>query len=121
MLLYGRNLVVFFPGGFVAQMVKCLSTIQETQVRSLGGKISWRRKWQFSSIFLPGEFQAQRSLAGYSPWGREESDTTQPLTLLLFQRRYPARARQGRCSSDSSPVLCNAFALNQEAIVPPLI
>ena len=27
-------------------------------------------------IFLPGEFQGQRSLAGYSPWGHKESDTT---------------------------------------------
>ena len=106
----------------VAQTVKNLPEVQETWVRSLWvAKIPWRREWQPTPVFLPGEFQAQRSLAGYSPWGREESDTTQPLTLLLFQRRYPARARQGRCSSDSSPVLCNAFALNQEAIVPPLI
>ena len=51
--------------------------IQETGVWSLGGKISWRRKWQFSSIFLPGKFQAQRSLAGYSPWGHKEPDTTE--------------------------------------------
>ena len=29
--------------------------------------IPWRRKWQPSPVFLPGEFHAQRSLAGYSP------------------------------------------------------
>ena len=29
-------------------------------------------------VFLPGEFQGQRSLVGYSPWGHEESDTTEP-------------------------------------------
>ena len=29
----------------------------------------WRRKWQPTPVFLPGEFQGQRSLAGYSPWG----------------------------------------------------
>jgi len=28
-------------------------------------------------VFLPGEFHGQRSLAGYSPWGRKESDTTE--------------------------------------------
>ena len=28
-------------------------------------------------VFLPGEFHGQRSLVGYSPWGREELDTTE--------------------------------------------
>ena len=39
-------------------------------------KIPWRRKWQPTPVFLPGEFHGQRSLTGYSPWGRKESDTT---------------------------------------------
>ena len=33
------------------------------------GKISWRRAWQPTPVFLPGESHRQRSLAGYSPWG----------------------------------------------------
>ena len=33
------------------------------------GKISWSRKWQSVSVFLPGKFHGQRSLKGYSPWG----------------------------------------------------
>ena len=36
----------------------------------------WRRKWQPSPVFLPGEFRGQRRLVGYSPWGLTESDTT---------------------------------------------
>ena len=40
------------------------------------GKIPWRRKWQPTPVFFPGEFQEQRILAGYSPWGRKELDTT---------------------------------------------
>ena len=40
------------------------------------GKISWRRKWQPTPVFLPGESRGQRSLAGYSPWGCKESETT---------------------------------------------
>ena len=32
-------------------------------------KILWRRKWQPTAVFLPGESQGQRSLVGYSPWG----------------------------------------------------
>ena len=39
-------------------------------------KISWRRKWQPTPVFLPGKSQGQRSLAGYSPWGPKESDMT---------------------------------------------
>ena len=31
------------------------------------------------SVFLPGEFHGQRSLVGYIPWGRKESDTTERL------------------------------------------
>ena len=46
-------------------------------------KLPWRRKWQPIPVFLPGEFQGQRSLAGYSPWGHKESDMTEWLTLSL--------------------------------------
>ena len=44
------------------------------------GKIPWRRKLQPIPVFLPGVFRRQ-SLAGYSPWGHNESDTTECLTL----------------------------------------
>ena len=37
----------------------------------------WRRKWQPTPVFLPGESHGQRSLVGCSPWGRTESDTTE--------------------------------------------
>ena len=43
------------------------------------GKIPWRRKWQPTPVFLPGKSHGQRSLVGYSPWGRKESDTTKRL------------------------------------------
>ena len=39
------------------------------------GKIPWRRKWQPSPVFLLGKCYGQRSLAGYSPWGRTKSRT----------------------------------------------
>ena len=47
------------------------------------GKIPWRRAWQPTPRFLPGESHGQRSLAGYGSWGRKESDTTERLTLSL--------------------------------------
>ena len=40
------------------------------------GKIPWRRKWQPTPVFLPGESHGQRNLVGYSPWGRKELVTT---------------------------------------------
>ena len=44
------------------------------QYRILGfdpwvGKITWRREWLSTPVFMPGEFQGQRSLVSYSPWG----------------------------------------------------
>ena len=43
-------------------------------------KIPWRREWQPTPAFLPGESHGQQSLAGYSPGGRKESDTTEWLS-----------------------------------------
>ena len=43
----------------------------------LGTVNSWRRKWQLTPVFLPGDAHGQRSLAGHGPWGRRESDTTE--------------------------------------------
>ena len=40
-------------------------------------KIPWRRKWQSTPVFLPGKSHGQKSLVGYSPWGRKESDITE--------------------------------------------
>ena len=38
---------------------------------------TWRKKWQHTPVLLPGESHGQRSLAGHSPWGRRELDTTE--------------------------------------------
>ena len=44
------------------------------------GKIPWRRAWQPTPIFLPGESHGQRRLVGYSPWGCKELDTIEQLS-----------------------------------------
>ena len=41
------------------------------------GKIPWRTAWQPTPVFLPGESQGQRRLAGYSPQGCKDSDMTE--------------------------------------------
>ena len=41
--------------------------------------VSQRRRWHPTPVLLPGKSHGQRSLVGYSPWGREELDTTERL------------------------------------------
>ena len=53
-----------------------------------------RRKWQPTPVFLPGESHGWRSLVGYSPRGRKESDTTE-----RFHLTSPHQCRRYRFNS----------------------
>ena len=48
------------------------------------GRIPWRRGWQPTPVFLPGESHGQKRLVGYHPWGHKESNTTEQLRLFIF-------------------------------------
>ena len=51
-------------------------------------------RWQPTPVFLPEESREQRSLAGYSPWGHKESDTTEWLRWCILEgRKEVQRAR----------------------------
>ena len=51
----------------------------------------WRRKWQPTPVFLPGESQGQRSLVGCCLWGRTESGTTEaPQQQQLMKVQWPS-------------------------------
>ena len=63
-----------------------LPAMRETWVQSLGWEDPWRRAWQPTPIFWPGESHGQRSLVGYSPWGCTESDTTEQLSTAQHSR-----------------------------------
>ena len=70
-------------------MVQNLLAMRETQVRSLGQEDPLEEGLATVPVFLPGEFHGESSLAGYSPWGHKESDTTERLsahTLSHIQR-----------------------------------
>ena len=75
-------------GYLVAQRLKRLPAMWETWVRFLVRKIPWRRKWQTTPVFLPGESHGQRNPVGCSTRGCKESDTTERLHFhFLFQHR----------------------------------
>ena len=61
---------------------------------SLSTFMHWRRKWQPTPVFLPGESHGQRSLVGFSPWGRTESDTTEVMWQHSPQGPLPVSHRQ---------------------------
>ena len=69
----------------VAQTVKNLPAMKETQDRSLGWEDPLGRGMATAPVTLPGDFHGQRSLVGYSPAGHKESDTTERLTLSLCE------------------------------------
>ena len=64
------------PGG--PQSMGSLRVGQDSATSpSLFTFIHWRRKWQPTPVFLPGESQGRGSLVGCRPWDRTESDTTE--------------------------------------------
>ena len=63
----------------VAQTVKRLPAMPETQVQSLGRENPLEKEMATHSSILAWKSHGQRNLVGYSPWGRKESDTTERL------------------------------------------
>ena len=77
-----------FPGGLEGKVSAC-NVRDPGSIRDPGfdpwvGKIPWRRKWQPTPVLLPEKSHGWRSLVGYSPWGRKESDTTERFHLRLI-------------------------------------
>ena len=65
--------------------------MQETWVQSLAQEDPWGTKWQPIPVFLPGKFPGHKSLAGYSPRARKESDTAEQLNnnkKVLYQSTF---------------------------------
>ena len=65
----------------MGQTVQNLPAMQETGVRSLVWEDPLEKGMATQPSILPGVVHGQKSLAGYSPWGCKESDTTESLTL----------------------------------------
>ena len=76
--------------GLIAQMVKkiCLQC-GRPGFHPWVGKMPWRRAWQPTLVFLPGESHGQRSLVGYGPWGHRELDTAEQLSTNSLGLKGP--------------------------------
>ena len=86
-----HNIYSVIWASLVAQMVMNLLAMQETRIRSLDQEEPLEQGMVPTPVFLPGEFQGQRSLVGYSPWDHKESDTTERLThthIHIFSHVY---------------------------------
>ena len=69
-------------------------------------KIPWRRNWQRTPVFLPGKLHGQRSLVGYSPWGRRvRHDSATEHALMHWQGHnwYLAYWGQESCKCPTTP------------------
>ena len=71
-------ILVFSSLTLVSPMIWQIS--RASNERCIFGKIPWRRDWLPTPVFLPGEFQWQRSLAGCTPWGCKEFNMMERLT-----------------------------------------
>ena len=65
-----------FPDGSSGKEPTCQCRRHKIQFPWVG-KIPWKKAWQPTLVFLPGESHGQRSLVGCSPWGHKELDTTE--------------------------------------------
>ena len=87
-----------FPGGASGKEPTC----QRRRHKRHGfnpwvGKFPWRRTWQPTPVFLRGESHGQRNLAGYSPWGRKESDMTETASLRPHPTAVGLEFQDGSC------------------------
>ena len=107
------DILVIIAQGLHGSDGKKAASIQETEFNLWVGKIPWRKEWQSTPIFLPGEFHGQRSLAVYSLRGCKESDTIEWLTfsLSLWWLQWGMRQMgpsKGKVIGDSFPMDTNS-------------
>jgi len=71
-----------FPGGSDGKESAC--NMGDLGLIPGSGRSPWRRPWQPTPVFLPGEFHGQRNLTSYRPWDHKESDTTEQLSTAQY-------------------------------------
>ena len=69
-------------------------------------KMPWRRAWQLTPVFLPGESHGQRSLTSYGPWGHNWSDLACMHTGGEFEKSFSWHAVLKECTRGEIPYIC---------------
>ena len=111
-----------FPGGVSGKELDCkCRRCKRCRFNLWILKIPWRRARQpMLPVFLPGEPHGQRSLAGYSPWGGQESDRAEATwhsrrtTVLRLPSAVPGRIRKAtstRAGPGADPQSCPPVSL----------
>ena len=72
-----------------------IESVMPSNHLSLGREDTWRRAWQSTPAFLPGESHGQRTQVGDSPWGRKESDATEGLSTRTQDGYFPPQPSPG--------------------------
>ena len=98
------------PGGAGGKELTCqCRRLKRCRFDPCVGKIFWRRRWQPIPVFLPGESYRQRRLAGYSPKGHKQSDTTEHMDQQISQRiQHPSIHEKMKASEliELIPFIC---------------
>ena len=77
--------ILGFPGGTSGKEPACkCRRCKRRGFNPWVGKSPWKRVWQLTPVFLPGESHGQRSLEGCSPQGHKESDTAERLSTEVY-------------------------------------
>ena len=82
--IYFFFLFIYFPWSTVD--LQCCQFLLYSKVIWLYVYIHWRKQWQPTPVLLPGKSHGRRSLVGCSPWGHEESDTTERLHFHALEK-----------------------------------
>ena len=83
-------------------------------------KFPWRREWQSTPVFLLEKSHVLRSLAGYTPWGRKESDLTEWLSHSHV-RIHSCKRNAFMLSLNSSPFLRTSHSSSARIKLSPLV
>ena len=85
-----------FSSVSVVKNLPAMSRCRRSRFHPWVGKIPWKRAWQPTPGFLPGESHGQRSLVGYSPQGHKESVTTEATEHARVILCLTLKKKQGR-------------------------
>ena len=98
----------------VAQTVKRLPAMRETQVRSLGWEDPLEREMAIQFSILAWEIPRIGSLARYSPWGHKESDMTEQLQFQFQGFRGGSDGKEPACNAGDSALIPGSGRYPQE-------